>query len=175
MSDKLKAAEAIKKLARMYEPMVEAAETLARIGSLEQAEDEGHQRLEVIQAEVEVAKSGLSDAVEKITLANEKALGIVEKATNEASAVNKNALQDAQDIKLDAQENAEHAIASATQAGQDAANKARAELAAIEEQLSFGKANLVAMDERKAQAQSELDTLNAAIEGAKQAVAKIVG
>lgn len=62
MNKTLKTADEVRKLTKMFQALGDVVETLDRIGSVEQAEDEIKARILKLQAEAEVVESGLQAA-----------------------------------------------------------------------------------------------------------------
>lgn len=163
MADKFTAAESIRRLAQMYQSMVEAADALEKVGKMEQTlvelkKEEDRQRNEnaALKGEATKAKKVIKDA-------EEKAIEILAKASDEATIA-------AADIKRQAEINAADIVKSA----QDEASKTIADIATEKARLSSEIGGLQRAIEA---ARSELLMLQAdqakAEEDAKTAQAKL--
>jgi len=73
MSDKIKAADAINRLAQSYQAVIDAASMLKEIGSLEQAKDEAAKARAAADKEAESAKAEAKKAKDAIKVAKEQA------------------------------------------------------------------------------------------------------
>ncbi len=90
--EKLQAAAEIRKLARQYEAMVAAADTLEKVGSLEQAQAEGQRKLDLIRASIVeagkdevIAKAGLESVRETWRLEREEQKAAMSSMRSEAN------------------------------------------------------------------------------------------
>jgi hypothetical protein len=167
--EKMEAAEAVRRLARQYEAMVEAANTLERIGSLEQAEKEANERLFALNAREVEAQRRVEDADRLVTLANQGATEAKDRAEAqcrekvaaskaEAQAIVENARTEAQGIVSAARTEAEGVRAQTEQerrVNTEAFAAVRADVLAVQADLERKRAELADIEGRIAAARAQ--------------------
>lgn len=155
MSATLKTADELKKLARMFQAVIDAVATMERIGSLEQAEQEAIARVEAANREAEAIKatvdSAKAEAERIVEDAHAKAAQVeaetnadVTKALNEARERVDSAKAEADRISEAARvqvEESEHAAAMA----RNTEYLARAELNDLENRIEAARARIAKM------------------------------
>jgi DNA repair exonuclease SbcCD ATPase subunit len=87
MSAKQKAVEDIKKLGKMLSGMIEAADDLEMLGSIENAIKESEERLNQARAKEALAKASMDDAVSKLDEAKSEAALVLSKANLKAEEI----------------------------------------------------------------------------------------
>lgn len=160
MSDKINAADAIRRLAKQYEQMVFAAEVLDKIGSLDQVTKEQSAAADAARAEADKAKAEVKKAKDDLKKVKDDAAEVVADAQAKADRVRGEA-------EIEANRLIEDAASQATVAASKIIDAARAEAVSIKEstKADVAKANKAKADLQAAEA--ELVKLQAAIDALK--------
>jgi hypothetical protein len=87
MANKLHAAEAIERLAVQYQQMIEVAEILKKIGTVEQATKEAEQAAAAARAEAAAARADADLAKADVKKAKDKAAALLDKAADDVAAM----------------------------------------------------------------------------------------
>lgn len=173
MSSKSNAAESIRRLAVQYQQMVEAADLLDSIGSLEQAAAEAKKAAEAARADTAAARAEADKAKAEAKKSKEKVDKILSDADGEALAKVQEAEIKAQGIVADAKAKAEQitnkaavdvADATAGVAGRVAELttmrlRLEQELAALQNDIDAKKAEADDVEKRLAKAQAQVAKL----------------
>lgn len=105
MSELIKAAGDIRKLAKLYENMTAAAEALEHVGTIEQAANEAQSRLDKLTGEVKhqraLREAAELEASDLLSEAKAKADGIVAAAVDTASELQRQATEELASAKAD--------------------------------------------------------------------------
>lgn len=175
MSDISTAVDAIRKQARLYEPLVKVAAELEKIGSLDNAVKEHEASITALSGEkdkldkeVKKLKGKLSEGLDNI----QSELTAMKGAANaEIDA----AKQTAANLIADAKEKSASILAKAEGKANDLLSSARGNLSEIEVKALAANADLQSALISKAAAQDELDKINKIIDGAKSKLANLLG
>lgn len=152
MNSTLKAADEVKKLARMFQALGDVVEVLERVGSLDQAEQEARARIDRLNTEAESISAKIKAANDKAAAvratvegidatANENAEALVEQAKTEAKRISAAASSAANKTVAGAKEYADAAMASAL-AAQGREKEATAALVEIDNRIERAKAQI---------------------------------
>ena len=156
MSATLKTADELKKLARMFQAVIDSVDTLERIGSMEQAEAEAKNRVGKLQKEAD-------ELVATVASARLEAQGILDAAALRKSE----AERQAEEIARVAQQKADALVIEANDKAGRIIADAEAQKAAAEDAVTTAQAKC---DEAK----KELSEIEKKIESARARVAKIL-
>lgn len=170
MMSPIDAADQIRQFARQYKAMQDVADTLQRVGSLEQAIAECEKAvtvararrdadIEAIAGEVATAQVSLQDAKDKaerlLTEARAAAQVITDNAGYEARRIKTQAADEANEIRARAEK--------ASQASKAAEVDARGRLAGVEQAIDNAKRNLADVQAQTAEAEAKLTNARADI------------
>lgn len=175
MASKSNAAEAIRRLATQYQQMVEAADMLDQIGSLENAAKEAKAATEAARAEAEAARAETVKAKDEAKKAKDKVAAVMSDAEELALVKVQEGEVKAQEMVADAKARAQQILNAAAL---DAANvtvgiEAKvAELSATRDALEHGVSELQAQIVTK---QAEAEELEKRLAKAQASIAKILG
>ena len=168
------AADAIRRMARQYEQMVEAADILDKIGSAEGHLKELNAQIEDAKSEAKKAKDAEKKAKDSLKATNDAADAVVIAATGQGKDLVKAAEEHAAEIERTAQDKAAAMVAQASlevsrlsAANADNISKARAEL----NEIQANRATIVAQAEAKAK---ELADIEKALDKAKAKIAQLI-
>ena len=174
MSDITTAVDAIRKQARLYEPLVKVADELEKIGSLDNARKEHEASIASLSAEkaklskeVKGLKDKLNDGLAEIkdAIDAEKSRSIAECSVIKAEA---------DKALAKAKEKAKRIIDDATAKGDAIVVRANAELLSLNEQASNAQLEIKEAIAQQEAAQLELDNINKKIEAAKAKVSALL-
>lgn len=175
MSNLIHAAESIKLLATQYQHMIEAAEALNRIGSLENAEKEAKQAIDSTRKELEKTKVNLVLAKDEFQSLKADAKSLVEGAELEANQLLVKAKADSDAMLADATIKAKIIENSALEAVKSELNTIKANKLKAEKAVESAITELNATIDERNKAAQELADLQSKIESAKAAVLKLLG
>jgi chromosome segregation ATPase len=148
-TDKINAANEIKRFANSFRHVLAAADDLEKAGTLENAVAEAEARMSAIKAEQEKAQAGIDQAKEKaaeiVAAAQAKADKLVEDASDLLELSNSQAEKVTQDARAKA--------SAATKQGE-------ASLQGIKEQTAAARDDLADINAEVAEAQQKLDAVN---------------
>lgn len=164
MSKHTDAADAIRRLARLFQPMVAVADELERLGSVEQAVAEAETAKARIAVEREQAAEDLAAAKQSVKDAREQAKKIKADAEDKAAAVINEARGEADAIKAAAEADAKTVTDNATRA----LSERTAELRGVVEELVTARNELT--NELEAR-RGELAEVNALADAAEARLA----
>jgi chromosome segregation ATPase len=174
MSDKITAAESIRRIANFILPMQAAAEALESMGKIEQTIAELERAQANAYAQRDEAVAEMQTAKAQIRAAEEKAVAIVAKANDQAMATLGEAERKAQAV-LDAAGANASAIMNRANAH---AEKATATLAGQVGQLTSAKVgleqDLAGLNQAAAVKRAEVDALEAKLHKAQAQIAKLL-
>jgi len=175
MSDLIKAAESINKLARQYEHMVTAADALKRVGSLEQAEKEVEGRLEALRAEMKKESARVMEQKAMLDTEEQKYMAARQAMTRDAQECRAKAEADS----LVIMEAAEAQVAKLKAEAAQMVKVAHEDMGRLQDELrdkaAASEARVASMDKMLSEKTAELNGLNAKIEKAKEAVRRVMG
>lgn len=175
MASKSNAAEAIRRLATQYQQMVEAADMLDQIGSLENATKEAERAAAVARAEADAAQADAAKAKADAKTAKDKVAAVMSDAEELALAKVQEGDIKAQELIADAKARAQQVL---TKASLDAANATVgiegkvAELSATRASLEQSLVDLQGQIDAK---QVEAEELEKRLAKAQASIAKLLG
>jgi hypothetical protein len=163
---KASVAEDIRRLANTYKSMVEAADAIEQIGSIEQA-----------VSEAKAARKAAEDERDSVLVDLRKAKDGVKKAKDDAEKIVADARSFAEDVAVAARVSAEQVKQSAAEQGQALINSAKAEretiLLSITGQAAIHQAKLDVLKEQAAKAEASTALLMTAAEAAQAKLDKV--
>lgn len=159
MSDKIRAAEELKKFARSFKNVLELCEDLEKAGSLEQTARDLESRHNFATVACEEAERKLVDIGRSVASAQAQ---IVE-AKEQAAAIVAAAKQEAQDAK----------DAAAVEC-QNMVNAAKADITIAQGEAATIRSEISALTVQREQLQAEVETLMAKKEAAREQLRKLV-
>ena len=158
-NDLMQAAEAVKNHARVLRSVIQLADEIERIGSIEQAATEAQQRLDKAKADEATATTEL---------------GTVNQQLADAKAVITSAEQDALNTTNDAEDKAKEIIAEANKQSDSIIAAANKRAATIGGTIATQQSALDTLNAGIDAAQKQLDTLNGSIETTKAQLRALV-
>lgn len=174
MSDKITAAESIRRIAAFILPMQAAAEALESMGKIEQSIGEAERAQAAAYAGRDAAQNEMRRAKDDIKIAEARALTIVQRANDQAMATLGEAEQKAQAILDAAGANANAIIHRAN----GHVEKATATLAGQVGQLTSTKVGLeqdiAGLNQAASLKRAEMDALEAKLQKTKVQIAKLL-
>jgi type VI protein secretion system component VasK len=174
MSDINSAVDAIRKQARLYEPLVKVADALEKIGSLDNAKKEHEKEINLLAIE----KDKLSKEVKGLKAKLEDGLANVQGAVANYVAQADTDVLAAKELSArliaDAKEKAVKIIDNANAKGDAIVLRANSELLSLNEKASNAQEATKEALELQSSAQLELDNINKKIEAAKAKVAGLL-
>lgn len=175
MSSTTDAVESIRQLAAKFQGILDVANALERIGSLENAEAEVNARTQVARIAATAAEADLLVAQQKIEEATVKANDICAQAMHVIEEERAGILKEADNVRMQADEDARARVSAAeTQISllQGEAQKAKAEA----EDAAAARDKAVAEGKTAGEtSRAELADLEAKIKTAKESIASILG
>jgi len=152
MNSTLKAADEVKKLARMFGALGEVVEILDRIGGMEQAEQEARARVDALNRDAESSRVAVDSAKAEAKAIKDTSIKLGEQAAQHTEALKAAASDEAKTIVARARteadtiteaarlqvKEAEHAAAMA----RDAESIARSELSDLEQKIEGARARI---------------------------------
>jgi vacuolar-type H+-ATPase subunit H len=175
MSDKIKAADHIARLAQSYQAVIDASIMLREIGSLEQARDEANKARDLADKEAKEAKDEAKKAKAVIQKAKDDAEALIVKASQTADEIMANAELDAERVKQDAKSRGEAMVSASI----EMASRATGELAS---QQRLAEANVKALNETYSDLTlacatkiQEIEGLEVRLAKAQAQIAKLLG
>ena len=174
MADKITTAQTIRQLAVLFEGMVDAANTLEAIGSLENAVIEATAAKDVAVAEryaavaeMETAliavRAAKSDADQIIAEAHECAATLKEAAEAEAMAITKSAKDQADALIVEAKQQSDESVADTTN-----------RLTILRAKIGDIKSDIATLEARRNAANAAADAADARFANAKDAIKKLM-
>lgn len=159
MSDKIRAAEELKKFARSFKNVLELCDDLEKAGSLEQAVRDLQSQHNVIKAECASAELKLVDIRNRVA-----------EARTEFDAIK----QEAKDIVVRAEREAQDAKDAAAVECQNMVNAAKADITIAQGEAAVVRSEISALQVEREQLQAEIETLMAKREAAREQLRKLV-
>ena len=169
MSELINVADQVRAGAKRLEWVLQLADALERVGSLEQAEKEAKKATEKAKKDLEKAKSDLAKAADKLRDAEES----VPKAVSQANAVLAGAHEEAKALANQAKADAAAIINAAQGKAQATVDAAISQAAGIAEQIKAEKSVLAQYQGETVKAIKDLAKIHEDIEEAKAEAAKL--
>lgn len=175
MSDKIKAADAINRLAQSYQAVIDAAALLREIGSLDQAKDEAVKAREVADKEAAEAKAEAKKAKDVVKKAKDDADQIIDGAVIEAKEILANADLDVERKIEDAKLRGESIISAARVMADRVTGDIATEAKRTEDRLKELQFNCSTIEASIADKLKMCDDIEARLAKAQAQVAKLLG
>lgn len=175
MSKKITAAETIEALANQYRAMVEAAEMLKQIGSLENAAAEATRAAEAARAERDAAVAEASEAKAASKKAKDQVVSILAKADADATETRNKAVSEREGILAEAENHADELVRKArVEAGQELSG-VTAKKASMTKDIETLQGKMDELVAGIASKTAEVADLEKRLEKAQAQVAKLLG
>lgn len=175
MANLLAAVEAIKREAKRYEQLIEAAAYLETLGSLEQAEIEAKRRVASAQQAAGVAQARLDELTARIDEANAEAEAIVAQAHERSRETARTAEAEKLKITEEARNAAVKIVADARTAAHEIAMQANSRRDEAEARVQALEREEQELRLAVANAQTELAGLSDRIEKARREIKRLLG
>lgn len=174
MADKFTTANSIRNLAVMFEGMVAAADTLDKLGSIEQATKEAQSATASAQLERDQALNQLAKAKDQLA-ASKQAAAMLDQAAAESSAnIVAQANQAADNIKADAYAKATAMIDDAAIKANDQASSFNGQLAVLQGKVDALMTEVAEISARKLDMQSAAEVAEARLIKVQSQLRKMV-
>lgn len=175
MADFTTAAESIRRMAVTFQGIIQVADALAEIGSVQQAVDEANKAVEVARKDKAAAESEVAAAKASLAMVQEKAADMLDVAQKQGQAI----LASAAKVAIEAKDEAEAAAAGTVLAAKAEAGRLMAGrdeyLVAFHEQKDKLMKEIAAMDVEFAGKSAAVSGLEARLAKAQASIAKLLG
>lgn len=175
MADKFTAAESIRRLAVMYSSMIEAADALEAIGSIERVTEEQKKQADAATAEADKAKADLAKVKEQIKVQAAKGDALVADAVLSAKIERDNIVKAAEETAANVLKKAQDE--SAEMIAKASTEKARlsSEIGGLQAAIEAGRSELVSLKAAKEAAEAATVDAEKKLDGIKGKLKALLG
>lgn len=175
MSDINNAVDAIRKLARMFEPMTNVADVLEKVGSLDNAQKEHEKALVALSAEKESLGAEVKKLKAKAKEASDKINADISDAKLEAEAILNEARATSETLIADGKAKANLIEQKAAQKAKESEKQSEDSVKAAQSALKEESIKLSAITQEIEDKSKELEELKGAIDGTRAKLSALLG